>query len=65
MKKNKKNEAVQKEVPLSNEELNMLRKSVASEKVDRSKLPYYDNSDKAKNLFFLTYLKNFALSELS
>ena len=54
MKKNKKNEAVQKEVPLSNEELNMLRKSVASEKVDRSKLPHYDNSDKAK---FFRYVK--------
>ena len=33
MKKNKKNEAVQKEVPLSNEELNILRKSVASERL--------------------------------
>ena len=54
MKKNKKNEAAQKEVPLSNEELNMLRKSVASEKVDRSKLPHYDNSDKAK---FFRYVK--------
>ncbi len=54
MKKNKKNAAVQNENSLSEEELRILRASVQSEKVDRSKLPHYDNSDKAK---FVRYVK--------
>ncbi len=53
MKKNKKNQT-NNEIPLTDEELNLVKKSVASQKVDRSKLPHYDNSDKAK---FFRYIK--------
>ena len=52
MKKNKRTRS--SEVPLSDEELQMLRNSIASERIDRSRLPHYDNSDKAK---FIRYVK--------
>lgn len=53
-KKDKKNNAVE-EKPLTEDELRILRASVESEKVDRSKLPHYDNSGKAK---LFRYVKN-------
>ena len=34
--------------PLSDEELDLLRQSIDAQKVDRSRLAHYDNSDKAK-----------------
>ncbi len=49
MKRNKKiNEYVGTVSPLSESELALLKNSIDSEKVDRSTLPHYDNSDKAK-----------------
>ncbi len=45
---------------LSDAELNMLKNSIASEKVDRSKLPHYDNSDRARLLRYAK--KNRALT---
>ncbi len=38
---------------LTEEELSMLKKSISSEKTDRSKLPHYDNSDRAKLFRFI------------
>ena len=60
MKKNKKNTAAPSGAPLSEQELEMLRASVQSEKVDRSKLPHYDNSDKAKFFRYVKKNKTFA-----
>lgn len=47
MRKNKKEEQPISQ-PLSDEELGFLKKSISSKKIDRSKLPHYDNSEKAR-----------------
>lgn len=47
MKRNKKEEQPISQA-LSDEELGIVRKSISSKKIDRSKLPHYDNSDKAR-----------------
>ncbi len=47
--------------PLTDDELNILKKAVESEKVDRSTLPHYDNSDKAMFLRFLKKDKLFTV----
>ncbi len=50
MKRNKKSAEPESNdtPPLSDEELALLKDSIDSEEVDRSTLPHYDNSDKAK-----------------
>ena len=48
------------DIPLSEEEIKILKASVNAEKVDRSKLPHYDNSDKAKLWRYIKKNKVFA-----
>ncbi len=45
---------------LTEEEIKILRASVRSEKIDRSRLPHYDNSDKAKLWRYIKKNKAFA-----
>lgn len=59
MKDNKKNE-VRADSPLSDEELRLVRESIASQKVDRSRLPHYDNSDRARLWRYVRKNKLFA-----
>ena len=54
MKDKNKNE-VRTDTPLSDEELELVKASIASQRVDRSKLPHYDNSLWAR---FRRYVKN-------
>ncbi len=58
-RKNKK--TLNQENPLTEEELSMLKNAVDSEEIDRSTLPHYDNSDKAKFFRFLKKDKLFAV----
>ncbi|MBO7310970.1 MAG: M15 family metallopeptidase [Clostridia bacterium] len=50
MKKSKRNT----EIPLTDEELDFVKESISSQRIDRSKLPHYDNSEKAR---FFRYIK--------
>ena len=59
MKDNKKNETPLG-TPLSEEELNLVRESIASQKVDRSRLPHYDNSLRARLWRYVKRNKSFA-----
>ncbi len=61
MKRNKKSTDIPPSVsPLSQDELDMLKKSIDSEDVDVSQLPHYDNSDKAKLVRYIKKNKIFS-----
>ncbi len=57
----RKNKKITAENPLTEEELQMLKHSVESQGTDRSKLPHYDNSDKARFFRFLKKDKLFTV----
>ena len=59
MKKINKDAPSQSPNALSEDELRVLRASVSSQKVDRSKLPHYDNSGKARALRYAKKNKTF------
>lgn len=60
MKRKRKTDMSPKET-LSDEEYDLVKQSVAAEKVDRSKLPHYDNSDKAKLFRYIKKNKIFTV----
>ncbi len=63
MKRKEKNaEQINSVPPLSEEELAMLKSSISSEKIDRSTLPHYDNSDKARLWRYIKKNKIFSVA---
>lgn len=60
MKKKRKNDVPPAET-LSDEEYRLIKQSVQSEKVDRSKLPHYDNSDRARLFRYIKKNKIFTV----